>query len=185
VAIDGPRREKARGHALTILGMTSARQRRNVRVMEPYLVTVIDGPVSVEAMKNADQETLPETDPQLQPVLHELMRREPIFHREEFGVKREDFEKMTAPEFREIGASGRRYGRRFVLDALETRYENATHVVWEIRDFHCQQIAPGNYLVTYTLSQGERVTRRATIWRRAAEGWQIVYHQGTMVEGAK
>jgi hypothetical protein len=65
---------------------------------------------------------------------------------------------------------------------LERRYEHPTEEVWEIGDFHCQQIAVDNYLLTYTLAQGERVTRRATIWRRTAEGWQLVYHQGTPVE---
>ena len=43
------------------------------------------------------------------------------------------------------------------------------------------EIATDNYLVTYTLIQGERITRRATIWRRTIEGWKIVYHQGTVV----
>jgi hypothetical protein len=37
------------------------------------------------------------------------------------------------------------------------------------------------YLVTYTLAQGERVTRRATLWERAAGGWRAIYHQGTLV----
>jgi hypothetical protein len=68
-----------------------------------------------------------------------------------------------------------------VLDALEERYEHPTEAVWEIRDSHCSEIAADNYLATYTLIQGERITRRATIWRRSVEGWQIVYHQGTIV----
>lgn len=37
------------------------------------------------------------------------------------------------------------------------------------------------YLLTYTLLQGERVTRRATLWRRRGGEWKIVYHQGTIV----
>jgi hypothetical protein len=32
------------------------------------------------------------------------------------------------------------------------------------------------------LIQGERITRRATIWRRTAEEWQAIYHQGTVVK---
>lgn len=44
------------------------------------------------------------------------------------------------------------------------------------------EIAADNYLLTYTLFQGERVTRRSTIWRRTGEGWKIMYHQGTIVE---
>ena len=121
------------------------------------------------------------TAPELTAVMRELMQREPLFHRPEFGTTRKDFEKMTAPTFWEVGASGRRFSRKFVLDGLEKRYEHSTEDVWEIGDFHCLEIAADNYLVTYTLIQGERVTRRATIWRHTTEGWQIVYHQGTVV----
>jgi len=121
------------------------------------------------------------TAPKHEAVLHELMRREPLFHRSACGTKRTDFEKMTAPSFWEVSASGRRFSRQFVLDTLEERYEHPTETVWEIRDAHCSEIAADNYLVTYTLIQGGRVTRRATIWRRTGEGWQILYHQGTAV----
>ena len=88
---------------------------------------------------------------------------------------------MTAPEYREVSASGRRFSRAFVLDTLEPRFEHPTADVWEVGNFHCVEIAADNYLVTYTLVQGERITRRATIWRRTVGGWQIVYHCGTVV----
>jgi hypothetical protein len=88
---------------------------------------------------------------------------------------------MTAPTFWEVGASGRRYSRAFVLDLLEERYQNASETTWEVEDFHCQELGENNYLVTYTLHDAERATRRATIWRRVNGGWQIVYHQGTAV----
>jgi hypothetical protein len=122
------------------------------------------------------------TEPRLLDVLRELERREPIFHRPEFGTTRADFENMTEPTFWEVGASGRRYSREYVLDELEKRYANPHEDVWEAGDFHCQEIAADNYLLTYTLTQGERVTRRSTIWRRTGRGWKIVYHQGTIVE---
>jgi hypothetical protein len=131
--------------------------------MEPHLVTL----------------------PQLLAVEEQLKRREPLFHREEFGTTRPDFEKMTAPEFWEVGASGRRYSREYVLGILESRLETAGDDPWEVRDFHCAQIAPDNFLATYTLLQGQRMTRRATIWRRSGAAWQAVYHQGTLVDGAQ
>jgi len=53
-----------------------------------------------------------------------------------------------------------------------------------MRDFQCRGIAADNYLITYTLFQGPRVTRRATLWRRTQAGWKILYHQGTMVESS-
>ena len=122
------------------------------------------------------------TDPKVVDVLKELTSREPIFHRPEFGTTRADLERMTEETFWEVGASGRRYSREYVLDELEKRSTNQTEDVWQTLDFHCQEIAVDNYLLTYTLIQGARVTRRSTIWRRTAQGWKIVYHQGTVVE---
>lgn len=125
------------------------------------------------------------TAPELQEILAELSAREPIFHRPEFGTARADFEKMTAEDFWEIGASGRRYSRPFVLDELEKRFSAPHADVWETRDFQCRSLGGGVYLLTYTLLQDKvRLTRRATIWRKTSEGWQAVYHQGTIVQDA-
>ncbi|MBD8878979.1 MULTISPECIES: nuclear transport factor 2 family protein [Rhodanobacter] len=121
------------------------------------------------------------TDPALLPVLDELRRREPIFHRPEFGATRTDHLAMTAEDFWEVGASGNRYSREHVLDVLDERQRNPQPDPYETGDFHCRQLAEAVYLLTYTLRQGERVTRRATIWRRDADGWKIVFHQGTVV----
>jgi hypothetical protein len=125
------------------------------------------------------------TSSDLVSVQQELCDREPIFHRPEHGTTRSAFAAMTAEEFWEVGASGRRYGRQYVLDTLERRYAEPHADEWQTDDFYCQEIAPDNYLLTYTLRQGPRVTRRATLWRRASQGWVIVYHQGTVVEAAE
>ena len=125
------------------------------------------------------------TAPDLLDVLAELSAREPIFHRPEFGTSRMDFERMTAEDFWETGASGRRYTREFVLNELEQRYSKPHDDVWETRDFYCRSLGEDTYLLTYTLLQGRnRLTRRATIWKRTADGWKIVYHQGTIVQDA-
>jgi hypothetical protein len=123
------------------------------------------------------------TDPELAGVLAELMDREPIFHRPEFGTMRADFEKMTTNEFWEVGASGQRYGREYVLDELARRFAAPHSDVWEASDFRCQRLAEDLYLLTYTLLQDRvRLTRRSTVWRRTLDGWKIVFHQGTIVE---
>ena len=116
-------------------------------------------------------------------VLEELKRREPVFHRPEFIGSRAAIEVMVAPDFWEIGASGRRYSRQYVLETLEAREEDPIDDDdWETSDFHCRELARDLYLLTYTLLQGERRTRRATIWRRTPSGWVIVFHQGTVVQ---
>jgi hypothetical protein len=87
-----------------------------------------------------------------------------------------------APDFWEVGASGRRYSRDYVLAELERRHAEKTVDAWETMDFHCRRLAEEVYLLTYTLLQGERKTRRATIWQRTPTGWKIVFHQGTLVQ---
>jgi hypothetical protein len=129
----------------------------------------------------ADQ-CVQQINPANRDVLNELIKREPIFHRPEFGITRQDFENMTIETFWEVGASGRRYSRKYVVDTLELRHSQPHEDIWETQDFHCLEIAPNNYLITYTLIQEERVTRRSTIWRRYGTDWKIVYHQGTIVE---
>jgi hypothetical protein len=80
---------------------------------------------------NAEMEPILATDPALAGVLDELVTREPIFHRPELGMTRAHFENMMMPDFWEIGASGRRYSRDFVLAELEKRHRVQTVDVWE------------------------------------------------------
>jgi hypothetical protein len=126
------------------------------------------------------------TDPALLDVLDELVNREPIFHRPELGTARADFENMTLTDFWEVGASGRRYSRAYVLAELEKRHQRPHADVWETSDFHCRRLAQDVYLLTYTLLQDTaRKTRRATIWQRTPAGWRIVFHQGTIVQDSR
>ncbi|HEX4676510.1 MAG TPA: DUF4440 domain-containing protein [Steroidobacteraceae bacterium] len=124
------------------------------------------------------------TDPKLLDVLAELRQREPIFHRPEFGTTRAELEAMVDDDFWEVGASGRRYTRKSTLEVLEKRIRTPDEELWETTDFRCQELAAEIYLLTYTLRQGERITRRSTIWRRSTDGWKIVFHQGTIVASA-
>ena len=123
------------------------------------------------------------TDPALIDVLEELQAREPIFHRPELGTTRVDFENTMASDFWEVGVSGRRYSRDSVLELLVRRASEG-HVDDQLQatDFHCRKLGKDAYLLTYTLFQSERKTRRATIWQQTETGWKIVFHQGTIVQ---
>ena len=115
--------------------------------MEPNLVTAAD----------------------LQGILEELKRREPLFHHPELGTTRKDVEAMTAPDFWEIGASGRRYSREYVLSVLAVRQDGSQPIdVWTTTDFHCRRLGKDVYLLTYTLFQGREPPRRSTIWQHAS-----------------
>ncbi len=123
------------------------------------------------------------TAPELEAILADLSSLEPIFHWPPAQLTRAALEKMTAEDFWETGASGRRYSRQFVLDELERRRDAPHADVWEISGFHCRKLSEDVYLLTYTLLQdNSRLTRRATVWRKTKDGWEIVYHQGTIVQ---
>jgi len=93
---------------------------------------------------------------------------------------------MTTLDYWEVGASGRRYSRNYVLDMLEERFQqDQSGDIWETSDFYCKRLGADVYLLTYTLLQHRtRKTRRSTIWQQTTEGWKIVYHQGTIVQDA-
>jgi hypothetical protein len=112
--------------------------------MKAQRVAVIDGPLPTGIWERTDMEPHLVTAPEHMAVLNELMQREPLFHRAAFGTTRKDFEKIKAPEFWEVSASGRRFSGEFILDTLEPRYEHPTQDVWEVGDFHCLEIAADN-----------------------------------------
>jgi len=89
---------------------------------------------------------------------------------------------MMDDAFWETGASGKRYSKDDVLSTLEVRHSKPHDDPWQADDFYCQELGAETYLLTYTLRQQERLTRRATIWKRTESGWRIFYHQGTVVE---
>jgi len=120
----------------------------------------------------------------LVPVLEELRRREPIFHTPEFGSNPAEFERSTAPEYWEVGASGRRYSREFILAWAKdspTHFVDAKEAGWQTGDFGLRRLGPNIYLLTYTLDQAGRRTRRSTIWQSSKTGWRILFHQGTLI----
>jgi hypothetical protein len=120
----------------------------------------------------------------LTPILEELKRLEPLFHAAAPGATMERFEELVSAEFWEVGASGRRYSREFALGVLRDRRGQPSEDEWRTSGFHVLEVAPGSCLLTYTLEQPGRLTRRATLWRREAGTWKALYHQGTVVHDA-
>jgi hypothetical protein len=126
--------------------------------------------------------TFTHTDPTLLPILDELRPLEPIFHTLEFGSTLTDFAARMAPDYWEIGASGHRYSRDFVLDMLEQDPPIlASTARWRTSGHSLRALSPDTFLLTYNLTQGKRLTRRSTLWQRTPTGWQILFHQGTIV----
>jgi hypothetical protein len=124
------------------------------------------------------------TQARLRAVERELVDREPVFHRPLCGTTRAELEATTDPDFFEVGASGRLYDRAFVLDTVARRWaDGEPGDDLRGRDFHCRELAPDLYQLSYTLSQGDRDTRRTSLWRRVDGRWRILHHQGTVISG--
>ena len=99
-----------------------------------YAVEVIDGTL-VDDEVAVPMEPGFKTEPRLAGVAEELRSREPLFHREGAGVSHEDRMRGTAPDFWEVGASGRRYGRDYVLETLEEATANRRETSGTSRTF--------------------------------------------------
>lgn len=127
------------------------------------------------------------SNPRLLDILEQLKAKEPIFHHPEIdGTSKEEVEKITDPNFWEVGASGNIYNREMVISTYVERYKDdkfKANDTWETKDFGIMEIAPDNYLLTYTLIQNRtRVTRRSKIWRKISYQFKILYHQGTIYQ---
>lgn len=124
-------------------------------------------------------------EPELERVLAELRPLEPIFRTKAFGRTPAERERRVAPDYWEVGASGRRYSRDFILRTLEEKPPvDAEAAGWRCRDYGLRQMGSNIYLLTYTLDQAGRITRRATLWQKMGENWRIPYHQGTIASEA-
>ena len=132
----------------------------------------------------SDMEPVLTTALHLLPVLDELIRIESLFHAAHPDATPADFERLVAPDFWEVGASGNRYSRAFALQVLNERRAAPDPDSWRTSDHHVSDLGHGHHLLSYTLAQPGRVTRRMSLWRRVPEGWQVVYHQGTVVSAS-
>lgn len=114
-------------------------------------------------------------------IIADLKRLEPLIYVANDGKMRDYFEDLLIPDFWEIGASGKKYDRDFILSILEDRNRNPREEPWYAFNFKVRQIENNHFLFTYSLQQPQRLSQRATLWRRTQEGWRMVYHQGTPV----
>jgi hypothetical protein len=110
-----------------------------------------------------------------------------VFHHRELVNSRESFDRETADDFWEVGASGSVYDRdtvrREILARLGDQPEDEmVREGWRTEEHRVQELAADTYLSTYVLHGQGRVTRRATIWRHGEERrWHALYHQGIVI----
>jgi uncharacterized protein (DUF952 family) len=83
---------------------------------------------------------------------------------------------LLSPEFTEIGASGRLWGRTELLAAIGEFESSAGLLVTELE---ARVPAPGLVLLGYVSTAGDSRARRSSLWRNTAHGWRVEFHQGT------
>lgn len=88
--------------------------------------------------------------------------------------------KLLAPDFIEVGASGRVWDRPSVLDLLASQTNDDEEIA--VEQLTGRMLGEGFALVRWdSASQGRRA-RRTSLWRCTNGRWQLVHHQGTVLE---
>lgn len=85
-------------------------------------------------------------------------------------------DELLAEDFYEIGASGTEYDKASVLVALATDGDGAPAI---LSSAVARPVADGLVLLTFTVTRGERVSLRASLWERRGRRWVLRFHQGT------
>ncbi len=114
-----------------------------------------------------------------------ILERERALLRAEVRSDRATLELMLAPDFIEIGSSGRVYSRREMIDALLA--DPGISEPLTIENLSTRALSAGVVLMIY-VAIGQRTGRRvnrSTIWIRDSGDWRMAFHQGTVAEQAR
>lgn len=88
---------------------------------------------------------------------------------------------LLAPDFMEVGASGRRWDFDSVLPMLREESAADDNAIIRLTGLAGRALAPGVVQVFWESDRAGRRARRTSIWCERGAGWQQVYHQGTLL----
>ena len=91
----------------------------------------------------------------------------------------EQVAELLAPEFYEIGQSGRRWGRQEIIDHLAS--ESAPVSAAVVTEREARLLGPDIVLLSYRCEFGSAHSRRSSLWRRHSGAVVCLFHQGTPV----
>jgi len=90
-------------------------------------------------------------------------------------------------DFVEFGSSGRTYDKKQVLHQLSRQVPAQV----TIEEFRVVELTPSVVLATYRAraesadGKSQKYSLRSSIWVERADGWKMVFHQGTLVRENK
>lgn len=90
---------------------------------------------------------------------------------------RDQLIKLLADDFIEFGSSGNVYNKADVIASLLC--ETSRTLI--VDAFDIKELSKELVLSTYKITEGDTITLRSSIWKHSEIGWQIVFHQGTIV----
>ena len=111
----------------------------------------------------------------------ELELLEESLWRAETRFDRAWMERVLAPGFFEFGRSGRVYSREDTL-GIAARPIDATLEDCNVR-LLSSDVAQVTYTSVETYNGVEQIANRSSLWSRTEDGWQLVFHQATAVQG--
>ena len=90
---------------------------------------------------------------------------------------------LLADEFVEFGSFGHRYNKAQIIESLQAE----SSVRRSLSEFHVMLLAPDVALATYQVVQHTEPpvrSLRSSIWILRDGHWKMVFHQGTLTDGA-
>ncbi len=84
---------------------------------------------------------------------------------------------LLAPDFSEVGASGRMWDLPSILELLDSQTDDDDDEI----GLAGRILADGLILVHWDSAHKGRRARRTSVWRRDEDGWRQVHHQGTIL----
>ena len=85
---------------------------------------------------------------------------------------------LLAPEFVELGASGRVFDRDGIVATLAAESPRGAR---QTRGFKLRLLAPGAALTTWRVQRDDGIeTLRSSVWQQQDGRWLMVFHQGTL-----
>lgn len=87
---------------------------------------------------------------------------------------------LMAPDFSEVGASGRMWDLPSTLELLDSQTDDDDAEI-EVTGLTGRMLTDGLILVHWDSAHQGRRARRTSLWRQDEDGWRQVHHQGTIL----
>lgn len=90
-------------------------------------------------------------------------------------------QELLSPTFIEIGASGRRWNLRSILELLAQETADPNMAAIGIENLQGRHLGEDMIQVFWDSTRKEHRARRTSLWQRRDDRWQIIYHQATVL----